>query len=125
VSLCRRVPTFLSLGARKRLLAQKPWMCNIATAFSHPAQSPQSAAGPAIRAFPSQGLFHTLSEAYLAIAWVLASVLRTFKLQWKGYERSFAGLSEQLLTMITAQERRLTEIEQELQRLKCRTQEAA
>jgi uncharacterized protein YbaP (TraB family) len=58
-------------------------------------------------------------------AWTLDSVLRIFKLQWKSYERSFAGLSEQLLTIITSQERRLAEIEQELLTLKRRTQEAA
>jgi hypothetical protein len=58
-------------------------------------------------------------------AWILDSVLRIFKLQWKSYERSFAGLSEQLLTIITSQERRLAEIEQELQALKRRTQAAA
>ena len=41
-------------------------------------------------------------------AWVLDSVLRIFKLQWKSCERSFAGLSEQLLTMITSQEHRFS-----------------
>lgn len=58
-------------------------------------------------------------------AWVLDSLLRTFKLQWKSYERSFAGLSGQLLTMITSQERRLTDLEQELQKLRRRMLEAA
>ena len=41
-------------------------------------------------------------------AWVLDAVLRTFKLQWQGYERSYVDLSERLLTMITSQERRLS-----------------
>ena len=58
-------------------------------------------------------------------AWVLDSALRAFKIQWKGYERTLTQVTEQLLTMITAQERRLAEVEQELQRLKRRTQEAA
>ena len=58
-------------------------------------------------------------------AWVLDSVLRAFKLQWKSYEQSFAGLSEQLLTMITSQERRLAEIERDLQELKRQGQKAA
>jgi uncharacterized protein YbaP (TraB family) len=51
-------------------------------------------------------------------AWVLDSALRTFKIQWKGYERTLTQVTEQLLTMITSQERRLAEVEQELERLK-------
>jgi hypothetical protein len=58
-------------------------------------------------------------------AWVLDSVLRIFKLQWNSYERSFAALSEQLLTMITAQERRSADVQRELQQLKQQRQEAA
>ena len=58
-------------------------------------------------------------------AWVLDSLLRTFKLQWKSYERSFAGLSGQLLAMMTSQERRLTELEQEVQKLRRQMPEAA
>ncbi|HTM87990.1 MAG TPA: hypothetical protein VL155_07305 [Terriglobales bacterium] len=58
-------------------------------------------------------------------AWVLDSLLRTFKLQWKSYERSFAGFSGQLLTMITSQERRLTDLEQELQKLRHQMSKAA
>lgn len=58
-------------------------------------------------------------------AWMLDSLLRTFKLQWKSYERSFAGLSGQLLAMLTSQERRLTELEQELQKLRRQMPEAA
>jgi uncharacterized protein YbaP (TraB family) len=58
-------------------------------------------------------------------AWVLDSALRTFKIQWKGYERTFTQLTEQLLTMITSQERRLAELEQEVQKLKCRMPGAA
>jgi uncharacterized protein YbaP (TraB family) len=58
-------------------------------------------------------------------AWVLDSLLRTFKLQWKSYERSFAGLSGQLLAMMTSQERRLTELEEEVQKLRRQMPEAA
>jgi len=58
-------------------------------------------------------------------AWVLDSALRTFKIQWKGYERTLTQVTEQLLTMITSQERRLAEVEQELQRLKSPKKEAA
>ena len=58
-------------------------------------------------------------------AWVLDFHLRTFKLQWKSYERSFAGLSGQLLTMITSQERRLSDLEQELQKIRRQIPEAA
>jgi hypothetical protein len=58
-------------------------------------------------------------------AWVLDSVLRTFKLQWKGYEHSYTDLSERLLTMITAQERRLSKVEEELKIIKRRMGEAA
>lgn len=58
-------------------------------------------------------------------AWVLDSVLRTFKLQWKGYERSYVDLSERLLTMITAQERRLSKVDEELGIIKRRLGEAA
>jgi len=69
------------------------------------------------------------SERHDAIAqifaWVLDSALRTFKIQWKGYERTLTQVTEQLLTMITSQERRLAEVEQELQRLKSPKQEAA
>jgi hypothetical protein len=58
-------------------------------------------------------------------AWVLNSALRTFKIQWKGYERTLTQVTEQLLTMITSQERRLAEVEQELQCLKSQKKEAA
>jgi hypothetical protein len=58
-------------------------------------------------------------------AWVLDSALRTFKIQWKGYERSLAQVTEQLLTMMTSQERRLAEVEQELQALRRMMQGAA
>jgi uncharacterized protein YbaP (TraB family) len=58
-------------------------------------------------------------------AWVLDSALRTFKIQWKGYERTLTQVTEQLLTMITSQERRLAEVEHELQMLKRRMQGAA
>lgn len=58
-------------------------------------------------------------------AWVLDSALRTFKIQWKGYERTVTQVSEQLLTMITSQERRLAEVEQELQVLRRMMQGAA
>ncbi len=58
-------------------------------------------------------------------AWILDSVLRTFKLQWKGYERSYVDLSERLLTMMTAQQRRLCKIEEELETIKRRMGEAA
>jgi hypothetical protein len=58
-------------------------------------------------------------------AWVLDSALRAFKIQWKGYERSVAQLTEQLLTMITSQECRLAALEQELQTLQHRAQKAA
>ena len=58
-------------------------------------------------------------------AWTLNSMLRTYKLQWKGYERSYMDLSERLLTMITSQERRLSKFEQELETVKRRLGEAA
>jgi hypothetical protein len=58
-------------------------------------------------------------------AWTLDSMLRAYKLQWKGYERSYVDLSQRLLTMITSQERRLSKLEQELETVKRRTGEAA
>ena len=58
-------------------------------------------------------------------SWALDSALRAFKIQWKGYERTLTQVTEQLLTMITSQERRLAELEQELQRIKCQRQQAA
>ena len=58
-------------------------------------------------------------------AWTLDSMLRVYKLQWKGYERSYVDLSQRLLTMITSQERRLSKLEQELETVKRRTGEAA
>ena len=58
-------------------------------------------------------------------AWMLDSMLRTYKLQWKGYERSNVELSERLLTMIASQERRLFKLEQQLEILKRRMGEAA
>jgi uncharacterized protein YbaP (TraB family) len=58
-------------------------------------------------------------------AWVLDAVLRTFKLQWKGYERSYVDLSERLLTMITSQEHRISQLEQELQSVRRMMQGAA
>lgn len=58
-------------------------------------------------------------------SWTLDSMLRTYKLQWKGYERSYMELSERLLTMITSQERRLSKFEQELEAVKRRLAEAA
>ena len=58
-------------------------------------------------------------------AWMLDSMLRTYKLQWKGYERSYVDLSERLLTMITSQQRRLSTVEQELETIKRRMAEAA
>ena len=58
-------------------------------------------------------------------AWMLDSMLRTYKLQWKGYERSNVELSERLLNMIASQERRLFKLEQQLEILKRRMGEAA
>jgi len=54
-------------------------------------------------------------------AWTLDSMLRSYKLQWKGYERSYLELSERLLR----QERRLSNLEQELATIKRRIGEAA
>jgi uncharacterized protein YbaP (TraB family) len=69
---------------------------------------------------------HERHDAIVQIfAWVLDAVLRTFKLQWKGYERSYVDLSERLLTSITSQERRLSKLEQELETVKRRMEEAA
>jgi uncharacterized protein YbaP (TraB family) len=58
-------------------------------------------------------------------AWVLDSGLRAFKIQWRGYERTLTQVTEQLLTMITSQERRLARVEQELNNLKRERHEAA
>ena len=58
-------------------------------------------------------------------AWTLDSMLRAYKLQWKGYERSYVELSQRLLTMITSHERRLSKLEQELETVKRRTGKAA
>jgi len=58
-------------------------------------------------------------------SWTLDSMLRAYKLQWKGYERSYVDLSQRLLTMITSQERRLSKLEQELETVKRRKGEAA
>jgi hypothetical protein len=56
---------------------------------------------------------------------MLDSMLRTYKLQWKGYERSYLDLSERVLTMITSQEHRLSKLEQDLETVKRRMGEAA
>ena len=69
---------------------------------------------------------HDRHEAIAQIfAWVLDSALRTFKIQWKGYERTLTQVTEQLLTMITSQERRLADLEEEVHGLKRRMQGAA
>jgi hypothetical protein len=69
---------------------------------------------------------HERHQAIVQIfAWMLDSMLQTYKLPWKGYEQSYVELSERLLRMITSQERRLSKLEQELETVKRRMGEAA